>query len=64
MIPEHLRVRDECELDDVQELVADAFKRIQTMKCNRPGYAELGPALIFLSKANDMLQLAKEGVRS
>lgn len=64
MIPEHLRISDECELDDVQELVAEVFKRIQTMKCNRPGYTELGPALIFLSKANDMIQLAKDEVRS
>ena len=64
MIPEHLRVIDECELYDVQDILDDARARLQLLKCNRPGYVELGPQLIYLSKADDKLELALNEVRS
>lgn len=64
MISEHLRVMDECELYDVQSILEDARRRIQDMRIVRPGYVELGPALIYLSKVNDMIDIALNEVRS
>ncbi len=64
MIPEHLKIVDECELGDVQSILDDARRRIQDMSVVRPGYVELGSALVYLSKVDDVIELAIDGVRS
>lgn len=64
MISEHLRVMDECELHDVQNILDDARIRIQELKILRPSYVELGPALIYLAKVDDMIEIALHEVRS
>jgi len=57
---EYDRTIDLCALEDAETLINEAGQMLRNIVCRRPGYAELGAAIIYLAKAKDMIEIATE----
>jgi len=55
-------VMDECDLDDAQRILEEADHLLRDIVCRRPGYSEIGAALVYLAKAKDMIDITKGAV--
>ena len=52
----------ECDLDDAQRILEEADHLLRDIVCRRPGYSEIGAALVYLAKAKDMIDITKGAV--
>lgn len=57
---EYDRTIDICDIEDAEKLINEAGQMLRNVVCRRPGYSELGAALIHLAKAMDMIEMATE----
>ncbi|MGE0015680.1 MAG: hypothetical protein AB7S83_05845 [Candidatus Methanomethylophilaceae archaeon] len=55
---------DECDLNDAKQIIDDASSLLRDLAYRRPGYSELGAALIYLAKARDMIDVSISAVRA
>lgn len=56
---EYDRTIDICDIEDAAKLIKEAGQMLRDVICRRPGYVELGAAIIYLAKAGDMIDLTE-----